>query len=84
MYQLVKTKHRSFVFAAELEQDEDGRWSSWVDSLPGCAAWGYTEEEAARRFRGTGLAGFVHKPFRSRVLLEQLRRILERSSVIKS
>ncbi|PKB63513.1 MAG: hypothetical protein BZY80_07035 [SAR202 cluster bacterium Io17-Chloro-G2] len=45
-YKLLGTKRRSFVFAAALEQDADGRWSSWVDSLPGCAAWGYTEEEA--------------------------------------
>jgi len=29
-----------------LEQDEDGRWSAWIDALPGCAAWGYTREQA--------------------------------------
>ena len=33
-------------YRAELEQDEDGRWSAWIDDLPGCAAWGYTREEA--------------------------------------
>ncbi len=38
---------------------------------------GYTEEEAARRFHGSGLAGFVHKPFRPRMLIEKLRQILE-------
>ena len=36
----------TYVFKATLEEEEDGRWSSWVDSLPGCAAWGYTREEA--------------------------------------
>ena len=37
---------RTYIIKAELEQDEDGRWSSWVEALPGCAAWGYTQEEA--------------------------------------
>lgn len=31
---------------AQLEQDEDGRWSAWLDELPGCAVWGYTQGEA--------------------------------------
>ena len=34
------------VFKAQLEQDEDGRWSAWVESLPGCAVWGNTRDEA--------------------------------------
>ena len=34
------------VYQAQVEWDEDGRWSSWIDELPGCAAWGYTREEA--------------------------------------
>ena len=34
------------VYKARLEQDEDGRWSAWVESLPGCAAWGNTRDEA--------------------------------------
>lgn len=33
-------------YKAELEQDDDGRWSAWIEDLPGCAAWGYTLEEA--------------------------------------
>ena len=37
---------KTYVLAAELEQDEDGRWSAWIDILPGCAAWGHTREEA--------------------------------------
>jgi predicted RNase H-like HicB family nuclease len=37
---------KTYRFKAELEQDTDGRWSSWVDALPGCAAWGHSEEEA--------------------------------------
>ena len=35
-----------YVFKAELVEEEDGRWSSWIDVLPGCAAWGYTRDEA--------------------------------------
>ena len=34
------------VYKAQLERDEDGRWSAWIDALPGCAAWGYTQDEA--------------------------------------
>ena len=37
---------KTYVLAAELEQDEDGRWSAWIDILPDCAAWGHTREEA--------------------------------------
>ena len=34
------------VYKAKLEQDTDGRWSAWIDELPGCATWGYTQDEA--------------------------------------
>ena len=37
---------KTYVFKAELEKEADGRWSSWVDALPGCAAWGHSEEAA--------------------------------------
>jgi predicted RNase H-like HicB family nuclease len=37
---------KSYVFKAELQLEDDGRWSSWIDALPGCASWGYTEQEA--------------------------------------
>ena len=37
---------KTYVFRVQLEEEEDGRWSSWIDALPGCAAWGYTKEEA--------------------------------------
>jgi len=36
----------SYVFQVELAYKDDGRWSTWIDVLPGCAAWGYTKEEA--------------------------------------
>ena len=34
------------IFEVELAHEDDGRWSTWTDALPGCAAWGYTKEEA--------------------------------------
>ena len=37
---------KSYVFHAELEQEEDGRWSAWIAVLPGCATWGHSREEA--------------------------------------
>ncbi len=36
----------TYVFKAALQEEEDGRWSAWVDALPGCATWGHTREEA--------------------------------------
>ena len=36
----------TYVFKATLQEEEDGRWSAWVDALPGCATWGYTRAEA--------------------------------------
>ena len=37
---------KTYVFKIEVEQDEDGRWGAEIPTLPGCAAWGYTREEA--------------------------------------
>jgi predicted RNase H-like HicB family nuclease len=42
---------KSYVFLAELLQEEDGRWSAGVPSLPGCATWGFSKEEALRNLR---------------------------------
>ena len=39
-------KLKTYVYRAELQLEEDGRWSSWIDVLPGCAAWGHSQEEA--------------------------------------
>lgn len=33
-------------YQARVEPDEDGRWSAWIEELPGCAAWGYSQGEA--------------------------------------
>ena len=46
----------TYVFKATLQEEEDGRWSAWVDALPGCATWGYTREEALQALQeGTEL-----------------------------
>ena len=36
----------TYVFKVEIVKEEDGRWSAGVPTLPGCATWGYTREEA--------------------------------------
>jgi len=41
-------KRKLYRFHAELVEEEDGRWSAWVEALPGCATWGYTREEAQK------------------------------------
>jgi len=37
---------KTYIFRVEIEEEEDGRWSAEIPTLPGCAAWGYTKEEA--------------------------------------
>ena len=37
---------KTYMITAQLEQDEDGRWSARIEALPGCTAWGHTRQEA--------------------------------------
>jgi predicted RNase H-like HicB family nuclease len=37
---------KTYIFPVELEQEEDGRWSAWVELLPRCTIWGATKEKA--------------------------------------
>jgi predicted RNase H-like HicB family nuclease len=37
---------KSYIFQVELVEEDDGRWSAVIPALAGCAAWGYTKEEA--------------------------------------
>ncbi len=37
---------KTYVFKATLQEEEDGRWSAWIDGLPGCATWGYNRKDA--------------------------------------
>jgi len=37
---------KTYIFEVELHREEDGRWSAWIEALPGCAAWGHNREEA--------------------------------------
>ena len=39
---------KTYVFRIELTEEDDGRWSAWIDVLPGCASWGYTKDEALK------------------------------------
>lgn len=42
---------KSYVFSVQLAEEEDGRWSAWIEALPGCATWGYTRAEALRNLQ---------------------------------
>ncbi len=41
----------TYTFRADVHQEDDGRWSAWIDSLPGCATWGYSEGEAVEALK---------------------------------
>jgi predicted RNase H-like HicB family nuclease len=45
-YRLLTDKVDVYLFKAEVQQEEDGRWSSWICELPGCAAWGASQDQA--------------------------------------
>ena len=42
---------KTYIFPVELEQEEDGRWSAWIEALPGCAAWGHNKDEALQAIK---------------------------------
>jgi predicted RNase H-like HicB family nuclease len=44
---------KTYLFQVEIEQEDDGRWSAWIETLPGCAAWGYSKEEALEAIKET-------------------------------
>ena len=48
----------TYTFRVSLQEEDDGRWSAWIDSLPGCAAWGHTRNEALEALR-EGAEAFV-------------------------
>jgi predicted RNase H-like HicB family nuclease len=37
---------KTVVLKVSLNKEKDGRWSATVPGLPGCASWGYSEQEA--------------------------------------
>jgi antitoxin HicB len=47
---------KTYLFQVEIEQEDDGRWSAWIETLPGCAAWGYSKEEALEAVKETAQA----------------------------
>ncbi len=46
---------KTYIFRIDIEQEqeEDSRWSAWIEALPGCATWGYTagSDENDQSFR---------------------------------
>lgn len=37
---------KTFVLRVDLIEEEDGRWSATIPTLPGCSSWGYSQQEA--------------------------------------
>ena len=40
-----KGQATTYIFNALIEKEEDGRWSAWIEELPGCAVWGYSKAD---------------------------------------
>ena len=49
---------KTYIFRAEVDREEDGRWSSWIKALPGYAAWGYSREQALDALKDAAEAYF--------------------------
>ena len=47
---------KTCVFTVEVEEEEDGRWSAVIPTLPGCNAWGNTQQEALEAIRDNAQA----------------------------
>ena len=56
MEAIIEIGMKTYIFSVELEQEEDGRWSAWVEALPGCAVWGYTKEQAIEALKDAAQA----------------------------
>ena len=37
---------KTIILKVNLTNEEDGRWSATIPTLPGCSSWGYSEQEA--------------------------------------
>ncbi len=47
---------KNYTLQGKVIKDELGRWSAWIDVLPGCNAWGYSREEALRGLEDSATA----------------------------
>lgn len=42
---------KTLVLKVALKEEEDGRWSASIPSLPGCSSWGYSRQEALENIK---------------------------------
>jgi predicted RNase H-like HicB family nuclease len=47
---------KSFLFHVQLAPKHDGYWLAWIATLPGCAAWGASKDEALAMLTQTARA----------------------------
>jgi predicted RNase H-like HicB family nuclease len=47
---------KTYLFRVELEDEDDGRWSAWIETFPGCATWDHSQEEALEALKDAAQA----------------------------
>jgi predicted RNase H-like HicB family nuclease len=50
------TAQKSLLFPAQLAHKSEGQWFAWIATLPGCAAWGATKDDALAMLTQTARA----------------------------
>lgn len=47
---------RQYVFTPGLVEEDDGRWSAWIEEIPWCVTWGHTRDEALAHLQRVRIA----------------------------
>ena len=50
------TAQKSVLFQAQLAHKSEGQWFAWIATMPGCAAWGATKDDALAMLTQTARA----------------------------
>ncbi len=52
--------NRKYNFTFSVEEDDDGRWSAWLNAIPWCITFGDTREEAVQELHDAATVVIQH------------------------